>query len=127
MEGEESVSVCVEVKNATPDECLANFTFNINFSTMQVVHTSKYVSSYPFSLKFFVSTSDYIAKTTVLTFAPCEVVQCLSVSLRDDCLLERPETFNITLTLPPVERRIRLDPGNGIISITDNDGKCITL
>ena len=42
-------------------------------------------------------------------------------------MLEKLETFNITLILPPVERRIRLDPGNGIISITDNDGKCITL
>ena len=76
---------------------------------------------------FSVSTSDYIAKTTVLTFAPCQVVQCLTVSLRDDCVLEKLETFNITLTLPPVERRIRLDSGNGIISITDNDGKCNTV
>ena len=33
VEGEESVSVCVEVKNAIPGECLANFTFNINFTT----------------------------------------------------------------------------------------------
>ena len=76
-----------------------------------------------YNCSFSVSTSDFIPKTIVLTFAPCQVVQCLSVSLRDDCVLERLETFNITLTLPPVERRIRLDPGNGIISIFDNDGK----
>ena len=72
---------------------------------------------------FLVSTSDYIAKTTVLTFSPCQVVQCLSVSLRDDCVLERLETFNITLTLPPVERRIWLDSGTGTISVYDDDGK----
>ena len=55
VEGEERVSVCVAVKNATPDECLANFTFNINFTTSDDSagsHTSKRASSYYFSLHF---------------------------------------------------------------------------
>ena len=57
-------------------------------------------------------------------FEPCDTVQCIDVILKDDCIVEEIESFDLLLTTPSyVDERIMIDLGNGRIYITDNDGR----
>ena len=66
---------------------------------------------------------DYGSVDTTLTFAPCQRRSCVNVSIMDDDVLEFTESFSITLerTLG-LDDRIDLDPVDGEVEITDNDG-----
>ena len=65
---------------------------------------------------------DYIQLDTILTFAPCEPMVCGVVRALDDCVLEKEETFNISLTIPSgQDPRIRIDRGHGVVTIVDTD------
>ena len=66
---------------------------------------------------------DYVDFHTTLTFAPCQMRSCVNVSIVDDDVLELTESFSITLerTLG-LDDRIDLDPFDGEVEITDNDG-----
>ena len=127
LEGEDSVAVCVEMKNTTPEECVANFTVNVTFSTCDGTagNNSHSIPTYCLMQCFSisVSTSDYIAEATTVIFEPCEVTQCVDVTVVDDCVLEMTETIIVTLTLPSeLEPRFKLDSGTTQISVIDNDG-----
>ena len=71
---------------------------------------------------------DYGPVATRLTFNRCARRECVVVSIIDDTTLENSETFHITLERTPgLSSDITLDPVNGVVEITDNDGKyCVT-
>ena len=60
------------------------------------------------------SPEDYVAQSTTLTFAPCQLLRCVDVVLEDDCVLEDTEAFNIRLeTIVDQDRRITIDRDTG--------------
>ena len=60
---------------------------------------------------------------TLLSFAACQIRSCVNVSIINDVVLENVESFDVTLerTLG-LDSRITLNPVDGVIEITDNDG-----
>ena len=78
----------------------------------------------PSSFSVTVSPMDYGAVDIILMFAVCEIRSCVDVSIVDDMILEKPESFNVTLKrTPDLDSKIILDPVSGVVEITDNDGK----
>ena len=70
-----------------------------------------------------VNPMDYLELNTTLSFATCETRRCMNVTIVDDLVDEPLEFFNYTLERTSgLEMRISLDPIDGLISITDNDG-----
>ena len=72
---------------------------------------------------FTVTLMDHIGLSTILNFPACETKQCVDVTIVDDDVLENVESFDVTLerTLG-LDTRITLDPVDGAIEITDNEG-----
>ena len=63
-----------------------------------------------------------------LTFMACDTRRCRTVPIEDDQSLEVTETFTGTLERPPgLDTRIRLDPIDTVVEITDNDGMYIAM
>ena len=70
-----------------------------------------------------VSTMDYYSASTILTFGACDTQQCTEIPLVDDVIVELTESFFVTLERTPgLDSRITLDPDNGVVEITDDDG-----
>ena len=66
---------------------------------------------------------DYVDFHTILSFDSCQRRSCVNVSIVDDGTLELMESFSITLERTPgLDDRIDLDPVDGVVEITDNDG-----
>ena len=83
------------------------------------MYTVSYVSHHP-----PVSPMDYDALSTVLNFDACETRSCVNVTIVDDSVDEQTEVFAVTLRRSVgLDSRIRLNPVDGVIEITDNDGK----
>ena len=57
-----------------------------------------------------------------LEFPPCERRSCVDIPIVDDDVLENSELFNVTLERNGLDSRITLDPVDGLVEITDNDG-----
>ncbi|ETW92157.1 MAG: hypothetical protein ETSY2_54335 [Candidatus Entotheonella gemina] len=71
-----------------------------------------------------VAPMDYGAVSTVVMFDECETQSCNPILIVDDDVLENVESFNVTLERTPgLDVRITLDPVDGEIEITDNDGR----
>ena len=62
-----------------------------------------------------------------LVFPPCERRSCVAIPIVDDDVLENSELFNVTLERNGLDTRITLDPVDGLVEITDNDGMCTVL
>ena len=46
----------------------------------------------------------------------------MNISIMDDSVVEMDESFTVTLqSTPDLDSRIRVNPGQAIITITDND------
>ena len=57
-------------------------------------------------------------------FAACQMRSCVDVSIVDDVVQENVESFNISMKrTPDLDSRIVLHPANGVVKITDNDGR----
>ena len=66
---------------------------------------------------------DYIGLSTILSFPACETKQCVDVTIVDDDVLENVESFHVTLERTPgLDMKITLDPVDGVVQITDDDG-----
>ena len=66
---------------------------------------------------------DYIGLSTILNFPACETKQCVNVTIVDDDVLENVESFDVTLERTPgLDMRITLDPVDGVVEITDDEG-----
>ena len=60
---------------------------------------------------------------TLLSFAACQIRSCVNVSIINDIVLENVESFDVTLDRTTgLDSRIALEPVDGVIEITDNDG-----
>ena len=64
---------------------------------------------------------------TPLVFPPCERRSCVAIPIVDDDVLENSELFNVSLERNGLDSRITLDPVDGLVEITDNDGMCTVL
>ena len=66
---------------------------------------------------------DYIGLSTILSFPACGTRECVNVTIVDDSVLENVESFDVTLErTPALDMRITLDPVDGVVEITDDDG-----
>ena len=65
---------------------------------------------------------DYFSVYTILEFDTCDTRQCTEIPILDDRIVERTESFFVTLErIPGLGSRITLDPVNGEIKIIDDD------
>ena len=62
-----------------------------------------------------------------LVFPPCERSRCVDIPIVDDDVLENSELFSVSLERNGLDTRITLDPVDGLVEITDNDGMCTVL
>ena len=71
--------------------------------------------------------ADYVTTSKILNFTAGEHSKCVSLSIMDDNIAERVESFYVTLErTSDLDDRITLDPAavHGLIQIVDDDGKC---
>ena len=69
---------------------------------------------------------DYVSVSEILEFDACDTRQCTEMPIVDDMIVELTESFFVTLERTPgLDSRITLDPVDGEIEITDNEGMCI--
>ena len=67
---------------------------------------------------------DYLDLSTILMFGACQRRSCVTVTIVDDDILEMTESFDVTLERTPgLDSRITLNPVDGVVEITDNDGE----
>lgn len=64
---------------------------------------------------------DYVANSTILTFAPCERQQCVNVTIVDDEIVELEESFSYSLERTS-DPRIHLEQETGEVVILDAEG-----
>ena len=68
---------------------------------------------------------DYVSVSEILAFGSCDTRQCTEIPIVDDMIVvqELTESFFVTLERTPgLNSRIALDPVDGEIEITDDDG-----
>ena len=59
-------------------------------------------------------------------FPACEKRHCITITINDDCLVEVPETFNITVeNFGGIGDRLTINPSEGQIIIQDTDGTSV--
>ena len=64
----------------------------------------------------------------VTMFDSCQVQTCVDISIVNDSVLENEEIFDVTLSRTVgLDTRITLDPVDGEVEITDNDGTFIDM
>ena len=131
------VEVCAIVYS--PDgtiPCPIAFPFDVSLSTNDnsagkcvhwwIEYTVKYKTDC-LTVLTTVSPMDYIAVSfPFLMFGACERRRCVNVTIENDVVLEDTESFDVTLERTTgLDGRITLDPVDGEIEITDNDGKLV--
>ena len=74
-------------------------------------------------LFLLVFSDDYGTRSVVLFFEPCETRACVTLSIVDDNIAEKNESFRITLErTSDLDSRIILNRRNGEVAIQDDDG-----
>ena len=63
---------------------------------------------------------DYVSTSVTLTFDQANTRACSDISITPDDIYEDDETFSVTLTTG--DEDVTLEPDNGIVTITDDDG-----
>ena len=66
---------------------------------------------------------DYSTTSTRLLFDTCDSRACINVSVMDDNIAEKVESFNVTLEM--IHPKIRLESVHGVVTIVDDDGMYI--
>ena len=128
-ESEGVVEVCA-VMYSPSTECPIAFPFNVSLSTVDdsagIVGDKLLCSSISCMILYSaVAPMDYGALSTILMFAGCQNRNCVNISIEDDAVVENAELFNVTLKRTPnLDSRIILNPMDGVIEITDDDGMC---
>ena len=69
---------------------------------------------------------DFMFKTKIFTFHPGMVQECISVTIRDDSILEANEVFGVNLSTNDLGTNSGQQSATVTITITDNDGKFVT-
>ena len=68
---------------------------------------------------------DYTTVTAQLTFQATVTLQCSSISIVDDTILENDEVFSVQLST--LDQDVNLTPSTATVTIEDNDSECHTL
>ena len=64
-----------------------------------------------------------VSSILALNFNTCDTQRCTEIPIENDTIVELTESFFVTLgRTPGLDDRITLDPHDGEIEITDNDG-----
>ena len=67
---------------------------------------------------------DYHQLATILTFGKCSMSECIQIDLVDDLMIERDETFYVTLErTPDLGEHIQLHPTEKRVKILNDDGE----
>ena len=69
----------------------------------------------------------YRVPHSAVQFDECERRSCINITIVDDEVPENTEYFNLTLERSGLHERIQLDPVDGLVQITDNDGTCTVV
>lgn len=72
-------------------------------------------------------TEDYTGVTTVVTFAPGEIVKIVNVSTIDDGSSESIESFTATLSNASPSNVVSITQPMATVNIADNDRKCLSV
>ena len=71
---------------------------------------------------------DYFGTSSILSFAECQVRECILVPINDDQILELQEFFRAVLDRTDgLSDRITLNPVNAVVNILDDDGELQTI
>ena len=66
---------------------------------------------------------DYTSRSAVFTFGECKRQICVNISIVNDPIVEKDETFSVALdSTPNLDNRIKLDSESVMVEIIDNDG-----
>ena len=66
---------------------------------------------------------DYTPRSAVFTFGECKRQSCVNISIVNDSIVEKDESFSVTLgSAPNMDNRIKLDSESTVVDIIDNDG-----
>ena len=66
--------------------------------------------------------SDYVGFVTTLSFEACDTKRCVEITTLDDDVKEDTEDFGVSLQNPS-HGRIAVTRPEGIITLTDNEGR----
>ena len=59
----------------------------------------------------------------IVRFPACEKRHCITITINDDCLVEVPESFNITVEkYSGISDKLTINPSQGQVIIHDTDG-----
>ena len=66
---------------------------------------------------------DYTPRSAVFTFGECKRQSCVNISVVNDSIVEKDESFSVALgSAPNLDNRIKLDSESAVVVIIDNDG-----
>ena len=122
-----SVEVCAIVHMPHID-CPIKFRFNVLLSTEDFSAGNAPICVSIHS--FYITTEspmDYSSVITIVQFNECEQRSCINITIVDDEVPEDTEYFNLNLDRNGLHERIQLDPVDGLVQITDNDGMCTVV
>ena len=123
-----SVEVCVVVYMPDSD-CPIKFPFTVLLSTEDLSAGNAPICVSIHS--FYITTEspmDYSSTiNTIVQFDECERRSCINITIVDDEVPEDTEYFNLNLERNGLHERIQLDPVDGLVQITDNDGMCTVV
>ena len=123
-ENESMVNVCATVYHPMID-CPIGFSFNVSLTTTNDSAGKERVKITDLCNRplFLESTADYNHVSTIVAFDTCNTQRCTEIPIVDNMIVELTESFFITLERTPgLDSRITLDPVDGEIEITDDDG-----
>ena len=119
------VEVCAIVYSPEVD-CPIEFLFEVNLIIINGSAGKQRVKIIVYVMLqklFLVSPMDYGHVSSILAFDTCDTQQCTEIPIKDDMKAELTESFNVTLERTPgLDSRITLDPVDGKIEISDNEG-----
>ena len=121
-----SVEVCVVVYMPDSD-CPIKFPFTVLLST-EDFSAGIYCPDMCLH-SFYITTEspmDY-SSATIVQFNECERRSCINITIVDDEVPENTEYFNLNLERNGLHERIQLDPTDGLVQITENDGTCTVV
>ena len=64
---------------------------------------------------------------TIVQFNECERRSCINITIVDYEVPENTEYFDLNLERNGLHERIQLDPTDGLVQITNNDGTCTVV
>ena len=123
-ENESMVNICATVYYPMID-CPIGFSFNVSLTTTNDSAGKERVKITDLCNRplFLEPTVDYNHVSTIVAFDTCDTQRCTEIPIVDDMIVELTESFLITLERTPgLVSRITLNPVDGEIEITDDDG-----